>query len=121
MIDHIGILVTDYEGSLAFYSAALEPLGYVIIEQKQGWAGLGRDGAPTFWLAQGVPAPDFHLAISARNRDEVDAFYHAALQAGARDNGAPGIREIYHPHYYGAFVLDPDGYNLEAVCHTPVS
>lgn len=121
MIDHIGIMVVDYTRSLEFYRAALSPLGYQVIEEQHGWAGLGRDGAPTFWFAQGKPAPDLHLAISARDRGEVDRFYEAAMSAGARDNGPPGLREIYHPHYYGAFVLDPDGYNLEAVCHLPAS
>ena len=119
MIDHIGIKVSDYARSLNFYRSCLAPLGYAVIEEKHGWAGLGRDGAPTFWLARGEVAPDLHLAISARSRSEVDRFFDAALDAGAQDNGPPGLREIYHPHYYGAFVLDLDGYNVEAVCHLP--
>ena len=119
MIDHIGIRVSNYSNSLEFYRRALLPLGYVLLEEKSGWAGLGRDSAPTFWLAQGAPAPDLPFAVAARRRSEVDNFYQAALDAGARDNGPPGLRQIYHPNYYGAFVLDPDGHNLEAVCHQP--
>jgi catechol 2,3-dioxygenase-like lactoylglutathione lyase family enzyme len=87
---------------------------------KDAHAGFGRDGKPSFWLGTGAhPSGPAHIAFAAATRAEVDAFYKAAIAAGARDNGPPGIREHYHPSYYGAFVLDPDGNNIEAVCHTP--
>jgi catechol 2,3-dioxygenase-like lactoylglutathione lyase family enzyme len=126
MIDHIGFPVSDYARSKAFYEKALAPLGYTVImefaETTSGSPaiGFGRDGKPDFWIGgegglQGV----LHVAIAADNRAMVDAFYRAALAAGGQDNGAPGLRPHYHPNYYGAFVLDPDGHNVEAVCHRP--
>jgi len=126
MIDHIGFPVSDYARSKAFYEKALAPLGYTVImefaETSSGSPaiGFGRDGKPDFWIGgegglQGV----LHVAIAADNRAMVDAFYSAALAAGGKDNGAPGLRPHYHPNYYGAFVLDPDGHNVEAVCHRP--
>lgn len=82
------------------------------------WVGLAIDGKPDFWLRAGVKTtPAVHVAFRAQSRALVDQFYKAAIAAGGKDNGAPGIREIYHPTYYGAFVLDPDGHNIEAVCH----
>lgn len=118
MIDHIGIKVSDIGRSKAFYSTALAPLGYALLmEHGVSGAGFGQDTKPDFWLQSGPPSGPIHLAFSSDKRAVVDAFYHAALAAGADDNGAPGPRPQYHPNYYGAFVLDPDGNNLEVVCH----
>lgn len=119
IIDHIGLSVSDYERSKDFYTKVLAPLGIGLIMEYGGWAGFGRHGKPEFWFGKGeAPQKPMHIAFSAEDTDVVDAFYKAALDAGAKDNGPPGIREIYHPHYYGAFVIDPDGHNIEAVCHT---
>jgi len=117
-IDHMGIAVSNYQRSKEFYLKALKPLGAELVLEVQGWGGFGQQGKPDFWLGEGtaVHAP-MHIAFKAENREQVRQFYQAALDAGAKDNGAPGIREIYHPNYYGAFVLDPDGHNIEAVCH----
>ncbi len=127
MIDHIGFPVSDYERAKAFYSAALAPLGYALLmEVRQSdndapAAGFGANGKPDFWIGgEGGLGKPLHVAILASDRAAVDAFYRAAIAAGGRDNGAPGIRAHYHPDYYGAFVLDPDGHNIEAVCHAPV-
>jgi catechol 2,3-dioxygenase-like lactoylglutathione lyase family enzyme len=118
MIDHLTLKVSDGARAIAFYAAALAPLGYEVLMEFGGGAGLGADKKPDLWLA---PDPanvrPMHLAFHARTRVEVDAFHRAALAAGGKDNGAPGIRAEYHPTYYGAFVLDPDGHNIEAVCH----
>jgi catechol 2,3-dioxygenase-like lactoylglutathione lyase family enzyme len=121
MIDHTGVIVGSFEASRRFYAAALAPLGYELLpEFHASVAGFGEPGKPDFWIAQGEPnTPRIHVAFRADTRREVDAFYEAALGAGARDNGAPGLRAQYHPDYYGAFVLDPDGHNIEAVCHSP--
>jgi catechol 2,3-dioxygenase-like lactoylglutathione lyase family enzyme len=126
MIDHIGFPVSDYARSKAFYEKALAPLGYTVImefaETTSGSpaVGFGRDGKPDFWIGgEGGLRGVLHVAIAADNRAMVDAFYRAALAAGGKDNGAPGLRPHYHPNYYGAFVLDPDGHNVEAVCHRP--
>lgn len=127
MIDHLGFPVSDYDGAKAFYTKALAPLGYSLImevtQQQSGHpaaAGFGADGKPDFWIGgEGALNRPVHIAIRAKDRATVDAFYHAAIAAGGRDNGAPGIRAHYHPSYYGAFVLDPDGHNIEAVCHAP--
>ena len=122
MLDHVGLAVRDYGRSKAFYTQALAPLGLTILLEPVGEAaGFGKDGKPFFWLeARGRPVQGrLHIAFGAENRETVDAFYVAALQAGGVDNGAPGVRDIYHPNYYGAYVLDPDGNNIEAVCHTP--
>ncbi|HEY9453151.1 MAG TPA: VOC family protein [Bradyrhizobium sp.] len=126
MIDHIGFPVSDYARSKAFYEKALAPLGYVLItEVTQAGsghpaAGFGRDGKPDFWIGgEGGLKGTLHIALTGRDHATVDAFYRAALAAGARDNGAPGLRTIYHPDYYAAFVLDPDGHNIEVVCHVP--
>jgi catechol 2,3-dioxygenase-like lactoylglutathione lyase family enzyme len=120
MLDHIGIDVQNYERSKAFYKAALAPLGYELIMEVQGWAGFGADGKPDFWIQGGKQtAPRIHVAFRSDNRAKVRAFHAAALTAGGKDNGPPGIREIYHPNYYGAFVIDLDGHNIEVVCHGP--
>ena len=126
MIDHIGFPVSDYARAKAFYDKALAPLGYAIImeatpEQTESGApacGFGRGTKPDFWIGgEGGLNGVLHVAIATDSRDKVDAFYKAALAAGGRDNGAPGLRPHYHPNYYGAFVRDPDGHNIEAVCH----
>lgn len=119
MIDHIGIQVSDFEKSLAFYSAALAPIGYTVIRKFPGVAGLGVDGKPDFWFVARPGGAPIHVAFRVPTRKLVHAFHEAGLAAGGRDNGKPGVREMYHPHYYGAFVLDPDGHNVEVVCHEP--
>lgn len=118
IIDHIGLAISDCEQSKNFYSKALAPLGIKEVKTADGWSGFGRDGKPGFWfgMGRGVQQPT-HIAFSADNRKQVDEFYEAALAAGGKDNGAPGIREDYHSDYYAAFVFDPDGHNIEAVCH----
>ena len=122
MIDHIGIEVSDYQTAVDFYKRALAPLGYELLIEVQGFAGFGpkNTGGPVanFWIHQGnKPTHQIHISFTASDRNTVNLFYGSALNAGGKDNGAPGVREIYHPHYYGAFVLDPDGNNIEAVCH----
>jgi catechol 2,3-dioxygenase-like lactoylglutathione lyase family enzyme len=119
-LDHTSLSVSDFAAGKAFYTAALKPLGISVVMEVPGAAGLGSDGKPFFWLeGGGRTTPRIHVAFAAASRAEVDAFYKAAIAAGAKDNGPPGIRAHYHPSYYGAFVLDPDGHNIEAVCHTP--
>lgn len=126
-IDHTSLSVSDFEAAKTFYAAALKPLRIEVLMEYPAEvtgsvdvAGLGADGKPFFWLANaGKTTPRVHLAFRAENRAQVDAFYAAALAAGGTDNGAPGPRPIYHPNYYGAFVLDADGHNIEAVCHSP--
>ena len=127
IVDHMGLAVADFSGALRFYERALAPLGISVVmrvtkEESGGYegAGLGRGGKPSFWLsAEGTTTPPLHIAFLAEDRAAVDAFYKAALAAGATDNGRPGIRAHYHPNYYGAFVRDPEGHNIEAVCHRP--
>ena len=120
MLDHIGIPVWDFERSKRYYAQALSPLGYeLIMEPSSSAAGFGRLGKPDFWIAQGEIGQAIHIAFAAEDRATVDAFYEAAMAAGGRDNGGPGLRPHYHASYYGAFVLDPDGNNIEAVCHKP--
>jgi catechol 2,3-dioxygenase-like lactoylglutathione lyase family enzyme len=120
ILDHIGLSVADYEASKAFFAAALKPLDIALVMEVQGWAGFGRNERPQFWFGTGDGAQKpMHIAFVAESRAQVRAFYDAALRAGAKDNGPPGIREIYHPNYYGAFVIGPDGHNVEAVCHNP--
>ncbi len=122
MLDHLGLNVTDYERSKAFYAAALAPLGLgLLYEPVPGVGGFGEGQKPFFWIATGRGAPQtgVHVAFAVADRATVDAFHAAALAAGATDNGPPGVRELYHPTYYGAYVLDPDGNNVEAVCHGP--
>lgn len=126
MLDHVGLTVSDFKASRAFYDQALQPLdARVLMEvgaEQTGagpYAGYGRD-RPVFWIgAMGPRTGPAHVAFAAESRAQVDAFHKAALAAGGRDNGAPGLRPHYHPNYYGAFVLDPDGTNVEAVCHAP--
>jgi catechol 2,3-dioxygenase-like lactoylglutathione lyase family enzyme len=134
MLDHVSLRVADYERSKKFYVAALAPLGLTLaMESASSGAGFRRDGIPGFWVKKGEPrgsgdaatpvepgscgGPAVHVAFAGTDRAAVDAFHQAALAAGARDNGAPSLRPQYHANYYGAFVLDPDGYNIEAVCH----
>jgi catechol 2,3-dioxygenase-like lactoylglutathione lyase family enzyme len=126
MIDHIGFPVSDYARSRAFYEKALVPLGYSLVmevqqdEQDSPAAGFGANGKPDFWIGgEGGLERPLHVAFAAEDRATVDTFYRAAIAAGAKDNGGPGLRPHYHPNYYGAFVLDPDGHNIEAVCHKP--
>jgi catechol 2,3-dioxygenase-like lactoylglutathione lyase family enzyme len=122
MLDHVGVNVSDYERSREFYQGALAPLGFsLLMEPVPGTGGFGSEGKPWFWITdQREPTTEnVHVAFAARDRATVDAFHAAALEAGGTDNGAPGIRTIYHPDYYGAYVLDPDGNNVEVVCHRP--
>ena len=133
MIDHMGFDCSDYPRSREFYERALAPLGMTVVleitkERSGGYegCGFGRDGKPVFWIgtngARAFTAPtprSLHVAFHAADRRTVDAFHAAAIAAGGADNGAPGLRAHYHPDYYGAFVLDPDGHNIEAVCHRP--
>ncbi len=127
MLDHVGIPVSDFARAKAFYAQALAPLGIGPVMEvgpeqtgNGSAAGFGSGGNPYFWFGDdGKPSLHTHVAFVADSRAKVDAFYAAALAAGGRDNGAPGLRPHYHEHYYGAFVLDPDGHNIEAVCHLP--
>lgn len=119
MIDHIGIEVSDLDRSKAFYSAALAPLGYSLAFEFEGAAGFGAGGIPDFWIHAGDAKTGTHVAFQARERVVVHAFHGAALAAGGSDNGAPGPRPQYTPTYYAAYVHDPDGHNIEAVCHEP--
>ncbi|RIX43128.1 MAG: VOC family protein [Rhodocyclales bacterium GT-UBC] len=126
MIDHTGVVVSDFELSQRFYRLALAPLGYQLLMALSAAetghtdvAGFGEPPKPDFWISRGIANfPAVHVAFRANSRAAVDAFYRAALAAGGTDNGAPGLRPHYHADYYGAFVLDPDGHNIEAVCHT---
>ncbi|MBV8496247.1 MAG: VOC family protein [Gammaproteobacteria bacterium] len=128
MIDHTGLKVRDLARATAFYRAALAPIGYRLLMEfpaevtgSDAVAGFGVPPKPDFWIAAGTPnRPPLHVAFRVETRALVDAFHAAALAAGGRDNGAPGPRPHYHADYYGAFVLDPDGHNIEAVCHEPV-
>lgn len=126
MLDHIGFPVSDFARSVAFYDAALAPLGarrlMEVTAEMTGDAAHAGYGVqkPDFWIGTGDALKGrLHVAFTAENRAAVDAFYAAAMAAGAADNGPPGLRSHYHPNYYGAFVLDPDGHNIEAVCHMP--
>lgn len=123
IIDHVGLKVSDMDRSLTFYREALGTLGIEpVMDFTVGGArhvGFGKD-KPDFWISGGRPLRgETHVAFTAQSRSEVEAFYSVALSVGGRDNGAPGVRAHYHPDYYGAFVLDPDGNNIEAVCHKP--
>jgi len=127
MLDHIGIQVSDLKRSLAFYKAALAPLGIGVMMELTAditggyeGAGLGSDNKPYFWISKGKPGKSHsHVAFAAKDRAAVQAFYEVAIKAGGKDNGLPGLRPHYHKDYFGAFVLDPDGHNIEAVCHKP--
>ena len=120
MFDHIGLKVSNLEASIGFYRAALTPLGSQLDSSGDGYAGFGPAGQPALWLYthQGSVSVGTHVALRAANRDAVDRFHAQGLTAGGRDNGAPGVRTDYGPRYYAAFLLDPDGHNVEAVCHT---
>jgi catechol 2,3-dioxygenase-like lactoylglutathione lyase family enzyme len=120
MIDHVTVNVSDIDRAKSFYAAALAPLGYTLLMEFEGYgAGFGRDGKPDFWIKKAAHGDGVHVALTTEDRPTVDAFHAAALGAGGKDNGGPGVREHYHPTYYGAFVHDADGNNIEAVCHTP--
>jgi catechol 2,3-dioxygenase-like lactoylglutathione lyase family enzyme len=119
MIDHTGVDVSDFARSKAFYEKALAPLGYTKLKEWETFAGFGVAPKPDFWIGLGKPTDRIHIAFRAATRSMVDAFYEAAMAAGGTDNGAPGVRAHYHEHYYGAFVRDPDGHNIEACCHDP--
>jgi catechol 2,3-dioxygenase-like lactoylglutathione lyase family enzyme len=118
MIDHVTLNVRDVDASKAFYEQALRPLGYELMMDFPGGCGFGAEGKPDFFLAQrGEPSAPVHVALRSPDQRSVDAFHEAALAAGGTDNGPPGIRRVYHDHYYGAYVLDPEGNNIEAVTH----
>ncbi len=127
MIDHLGITVSNLQNSTAFYVKALGTLGYVLCKNRsctvsfgvrQGF-GSSADPAGDFWLSHGIPmTPRVHIAFGAASRTDVEAFFAVGIAAGGIDHGKPKIREHYHPNYYAAYLLDPDGYNIEAVCHT---
>ncbi len=118
MLDHVILNVRDHDASKAFYTKALAPLGIEAIMEFPGFCGMGEDRGPFFWIGErGEPSAPVHVAFRAPDRATVDAFHAAALEAGGTDNGEPGVRPHYHEHYYGAFALDPDGNNIEAVCH----
>lgn len=126
MIDHTGFLVADAAASIAFFQQALAPLGYALLMHRPAvagrnpvFAGFGVDGKPDLWLVEGAPTDRVHIAFRAKGRADVRAFYDAAIAAGGTDNGPPGVREMYHPNYYAAFVRDLDGHNIEVVCHEP--
>ncbi len=120
-IDHISLTVSDYDAAKKFYAAALKPLGWKMMMEFGRTAGFGVDGKPYLWIAEGKKKtrPHVHVALGAPTRKAVDAFHKAAIKAGGSDNGKPGLRLDYHPTYYAAFVLDPNGHNIEAVTHQP--
>jgi len=121
LLDHVTIGVRDIERSMKFYDRALRPLGIArLYAEAKEYAGYGISPKAFFWIGlRDMPQTGAHIAFTAQDRATVDRFYDEAIAAGGRDNGRPGIRPHYHAHYYGAFVLDPDGHNIEAVCHTP--
>jgi catechol 2,3-dioxygenase-like lactoylglutathione lyase family enzyme len=121
MFDHIGLRVADLGAAIAFYRQTLAPLGLVLASSGDDYAGFGPSGAPRLWLhaMSGTRGRGVHMALSAASAEAVKAFHAAGLAAGARDNGAPGLRPDYGPNYFGAFLIDRDGNNIEAVCHLP--
>lgn len=129
MIDHLTLVVSDYQIAKQFFLGALAPLNYELVMELnrdrfpqlpvECTCGLGVAGKPDLWLRPGAPVMPTHVAFRAPNRAAVRAFFDTALALGANDHGAPGVRAHYHPNYYGAFVIGPDGYNIEAVCHDP--
>jgi catechol 2,3-dioxygenase-like lactoylglutathione lyase family enzyme len=120
MIDHVALYVTDIDRSRRFYEQALEALGYKVALEMDGFVGFAPEGGPMFAVRSGKEASTTaHVAFQAQDRATVDAFHAAAMGAGGTEEGAPGVREHYHPNYYAAFVGDPDGNNIEAVCHSP--
>ena len=123
MYDHIGFKTADLDASVRFYEAALSPLGHVLDSRDRSSAGLGPKGAPALWLyaSTGAPGAAVHVGFRANDRGAVDAFHAAGIAAGGRDNGAPGLRADYGPTYYAAFLIDPDGNNVEAVCMAEVA
>ena len=126
MLDHVGIGVSDFARAKVFYDKALAPLAIGVVMEvtaeqtgDQPACGFGSEGKPYFWFGGAPDIARSHIAFVAKDRPSVDAFYKAALAAGGKDNGAPGLRPHYHANYYAAFVLDSDGHNIEAVCHLP--
>jgi catechol 2,3-dioxygenase-like lactoylglutathione lyase family enzyme len=120
MFDHVALNVSNAKNSREFYEKALKPLGYSAVAAFENWTGFGKGKKPQLWIVMRKPVgKGTHVALAATDRKAVDAFYKAALAAGGKDNGKPGLRKDYSPTYYGAFVLDPDGNNIEAVCHKP--
>ena len=120
MIDHVVLNVRDLQASRRFYAAALGPLGYSVVKEAGGLIGFGAGSKADLWIGRRDPLTrEAHVAFRCATRSMVDAFHAAALGAGGRDHGAPGLRPAYHADYYGAFLLDPDGNNIEAVCHEP--
>lgn len=120
ILDHIGFGVSDIKKSREFYTKCLKPLGIKLMAEEGPNVGFGRDKKAPFWFGPNIEASrKIHIAFSAENRTQVDQFYKAAIAAGGIDNGPPGLRTIYHSNYYAAFVLDPDGHNIEAVCQKP--
>ena len=119
VIDHLALAVRDLDASRRFYERALRPLGYEVVSESESFCGLGDEGQTSLGLRPGAPGGPVHFAFTSPNRRTVDAFHEAATAAGGRDNGLPGIRLDYHESYYAAFVEDPDGNNVEAVCHRP--
>jgi catechol 2,3-dioxygenase-like lactoylglutathione lyase family enzyme len=120
VIDHIGVGVRDFEQSLDFYTRALAPLGFervAFVDEDNRAAAFGADGRDDFWIHEGRPVGRMHVAFDSESREAVDGFHAAALDAGGRDNGAPGVRAAYSDTYYAAYVLDPNGNNIEAVFH----
>jgi catechol 2,3-dioxygenase-like lactoylglutathione lyase family enzyme len=123
MLDHTGFGVSDYQRSKAFYERLLAPLGVTLVRESTGKsAGFGQESKPFFWIHERPPAVQggLHIAFAVEERETVHAFHSAGLQAGGTDNGAPGLRTIYHPNYYAAFIFDLDGNNIEAVCDKPI-
>src|SRR3569833_3070956 len=122
MFDHVVFGVTDYEASKAFYLKALAPLGLAVLSEGSLGIEMGADGKTSLCLRPGEKNPArLHLAFRAKSRAQVHAFHRAALAVGGKDNGAPGLRPQYHAHFYAAFVVDPDGHNIEMVCHAPAA
>lgn len=120
MFDHVGFGVSNLAESKTFFLQALAPLGASLVMEGPYGVGIGQGGKPSLWLHEAREQPArLHIAFVAATRADVDAFHAAALAAGGKDNGAPGLRPHYHPNYYGAFVIGPDGHNVEAVCHRP--
>ena len=117
MFDHVMLKVKDVNASKRFYTAALAPLGFSVQYDADGVVGFGPKDAPALWMEKGQGGGPVHLAFTAKTRASVQKFYEAALPAGGKDNGKPGLRPQYHANYYGGFVKDPDGNNIEAVCH----